>query len=157
MLATVASTLSTGQLDISQWKFEAPSPDYETPYTNENLTQVYSSDYAGKLCDGMLFVSNSEHSPTSPVTRGWSTMGYQRGHRHSSMGHVGRTGTQAYSHDGYMTASNNYDGYMYVYGMGISATKITTSPASHLTGSNHADSRHSYGHVSRTAKHTMRL
>jgi hypothetical protein len=111
---------STGKI---QWKFEAIAPDWETPYTNENGTQVYSWDSGGKLADGKLFVCNSEHSPSSPVTRGWSlyainvTTGTEVWHMLGEMD----AGVIA---DGYMTAANTYDGYMYVFGMGKSATTV---------------------------------
>ena len=105
------------------WKFEAIAPAWETPYTNENGTNVYSWDSAGKLADGKLYVSNSEHSPSSPVTRGWSfyainvTTGKEVWHVLGEM-NPGVFG------DGYLTASNTYDGYTYVFGIGKSATTV---------------------------------
>jgi hypothetical protein len=38
--------------------------------------------------------------------------------------------------DGYLTASNSYDGYMYVFGRGKSATTVTASPKTIANGAN---------------------
>ena len=111
-----------------QWKFEAAAPDFETPYTGVNGTQVYSWDSAGKVANGMLFTCNSEHSPSSPVIRGWSMWAINVSTGTQVWHILGEMDPGVFS-DGYMTASNNYDGYMYVFGMGLSATTVTTSPA----------------------------
>jgi hypothetical protein len=112
-----------------QWKFEAAAPDWETPYTGANGTQVYSWDSSGRLADGMLFTSTSEHSPSSPVTRGWSTYAINV-----------TTGTEVWHTlgemnvgpicDGYMVGANIYDGYTYTFGMGLSATTVTAPDVS---------------------------
>ena len=53
------------------WKYEAPANPFETPYTGENGTTVYSWNSGGILADGKLYSYNSEHTPTAPITRGW--------------------------------------------------------------------------------------
>ena len=57
--------------------------------------------------------------------------------------------------DGYLTASNPYDGYMYVFGKGQSATTVTASPETRSTRTSSANQRYSYGSISSSAKHTM--
>ena len=36
--------------------------------------------------------------------------------------------------DGYMTVANDWDGYMYVFGKGLSATTVTAPDVSDATG-----------------------
>jgi hypothetical protein len=111
-----------------EWKFEAPAPDYEDPYTGADGSQVYSWDTAGNVADGKLFVSNSEHSPSSPVIRGWSIWAIDVATGTEVWHMLGEIQPSVIS-DGYLVGSNTYDGYQYVFGMGKSATTVTTSPA----------------------------
>ncbi|MEM2099537.1 MAG: PQQ-binding-like beta-propeller repeat protein, partial [Candidatus Bathyarchaeia archaeon] len=53
------------------WKYEAPANPYETPYINPEGETVYSFNAAGWIADGKLYVYNTEHTPTQPITRGW--------------------------------------------------------------------------------------
>jgi hypothetical protein len=115
------------------WKFEAPANPYETTYTGENGTTVYSFNGGGLLADGKYFVYNTEHTPTQPLTRGWrvfcldATTGKNIWNITGSiaMGAVfGGTGAAAVA-DGYLIGTNSYDGYMYCFGKGRSATTVT--------------------------------
>jgi hypothetical protein len=107
------------------WKYEAPANPYETPYTNANGTTVYSWYTGGVIADGKLYSWNSEHTATQPITRGWrlhcinATTGKGIWNITGSMS----PGAMA---DGYLTASNSYDGYMYVFGRGKSKTTVET-------------------------------
>jgi hypothetical protein len=106
------------------WKYEAPANPYETPYTDENGHTVYSWNAGGVIADGKMYVPNTEHSPSQPITRGWSlhcinaTTGEGIWKIDGSMS----PGPMA---DGYLTASNSYDGYTYCFGKGKSATAVT--------------------------------
>ena len=53
------------------WKFEAPADPYETPYTDQNGSTVYSWHSSLYVADGKIFTYNSEHTPSEPITRGW--------------------------------------------------------------------------------------
>ncbi len=106
------------------WKYSAIAfSPYETPYTNENGTTVYSFNGANLVADGKIYVQNTEHTPTQPITRGWgihclnATTGVLLWKIMGSM----RPAAVA---DGYLAASDSYDGYLYVFGKGISKTTI---------------------------------
>ena len=123
----VAYNWTNGQV---AWHYSNPAVDFETPYlTNgtgnaDGSTQGYSYFSQGIVADGMLYVYNLEHSPSAPLTRGWKTTAINA-----------TTGAQVWQilgsmapgivSDGYLTACNWYDGYMYVFGMGQSATTVT--------------------------------
>jgi hypothetical protein len=117
---------STGKI---QWKFEARAPDWETPYTNENGTQVYSWDSGGKLADGKLFVSTSEHSASSPVTRGWSFYAINVATGEEVWHMLGQINPGVIA-DGYLVGGNVYDAYQYTFGMGQSTTTVTAPDVS---------------------------
>jgi len=73
-------------------------------------------------------VSNSEHSPSAPATRGWGLicLDVRTGEKLWKIsGTLMDPGPAA---DGYMCASSSYDGYMYVMGKGPSATSVTATP-----------------------------
>ncbi len=107
------------------WKFTAPTPyQFETPYTDENGTSVYSFNGASIIADGKIYAYNTEHSATEPTTRGWrlycinATTG-------EGIWNITGCMTPGAVADGYITASNSYDGYMYVFGKGQSQTTVS--------------------------------
>jgi hypothetical protein len=106
------------------WKYEAPANPYETPYTNPNGSSVYSFNAAGWIADGKLYAYNTEHTPTQPITRGW---GLHCINATTGEGVWNITGcmTPGATADGYLVASNSYDGYTYVFGKGESATTVS--------------------------------
>jgi outer membrane protein assembly factor BamB len=113
---------SNGHID---WSFQAPSAPFETPY---NGGQAWHA--TGYVADGKLFTFTAEHTPSQPITRGlklyclnattganiWNISAY------SGVG-GSRTFPGAIS-DGYLTFSSSYDGTMYVFGKGKSATTV---------------------------------
>jgi hypothetical protein len=106
------------------WKYEAPTPyEYETPYTNEDGVGVYSFNGGGVIADGKLYTYNTEHTATQPVTRGWRLHCINATTGEGIWNITGSMSPGAVA-DGYLTASNSYDGYMYVFGKGQSATTI---------------------------------
>ncbi len=113
------------------WKYEAPANPYETPYTTSNGTSVYSFNAAGWIADGKLYAYNTEHTPTQPITRGW---GLHCINATSGEGIWNITGcmTPGATADGYLVASNSYDGYTYIFGKGESATTIS-APQTEVT------------------------
>jgi outer membrane protein assembly factor BamB len=106
------------------WKYEgtAFSP-YETPYTGENGTTVYSWNTGGWVADGKLYAVNTEHTPSQPITRGWGLhcINVTTGELIWKTKTAGSIGAVA---DGYLTLSGQ-DGNLYVYGKGISETTVT--------------------------------
>jgi hypothetical protein len=85
---------------------------------------VYSFNAGGVVADGQLYTYATEHTPSQPITRGWSLYDINAT---TGMGIWNITGPMAPGavSDGYLTASNAYDGYMYVFGMGQSATTVS--------------------------------
>ena len=100
------------------WHYYASMPPFESPYGGEPFFTGVS------MADGKVYAFGGEHTTTQPVTRGW--------HLHCINATTGEllwkiTGpmTPGAIADGYLTASNPYDGYMYVFGKGRSATTVT--------------------------------
>ena len=117
------------------WKFEAPANAYETPYTDLNGTTVYPWYGSGIVADGKLYTYNTEHTPSQPLTRGWSLFCINAT---SGKGIWNITGsmTPGAVADGYLTASNGYDGYLYVFGKGLSSTTVSVPQTAITSGTN---------------------
>ncbi len=117
----VAFNVSTGQ---RAWKYQYQAPPFEVPYTMTNGTGEYPFYGAAQVADGKIYVYNTEHSQTYPITRGWRLHCVDV---YTGKGLWNITGSMqpgAIS-DGYLTAGNAYDGYMYVFGKGQSATTVS--------------------------------
>jgi hypothetical protein len=113
-----------------QWKYEAPANPFEVPYTGKNGSTVlpfYSFGVGGKVADGKFFTWTYEHTETWPVTRGWSIHAIDV---FTGKGVWNVTGCMIPGAiaDGYLTAADSFDGYMYVFGKGKSATTVTAGP-----------------------------
>jgi hypothetical protein len=104
------------------WHFAAPATPFETPYTF-NGTSVYSFNAGGIVADGQLYTYTTEHTPSQPITRGWSLYDINATTGQDIWNITGELTPGAIS-GGYLTASNANDGYMYVFGKGESATTI---------------------------------
>jgi hypothetical protein len=79
-----------------------------------------------QIADGKVYVGNGEHSPTTPIARGWRLFCINASDGAGLWNITGGMTSGAIA-DGYLTADNRYDGYMYVFGKGKSATTITAS------------------------------
>ena len=101
------------------WSFHAPANPYETPYQGQ-----YAWGTGAIIGDGKIYAYTCEHSPSSPVTRGWRIFCINAT---SGQGLWNITGPMCPGliADGYLTATNQYDGYLYVFGKGKSSTTIT--------------------------------
>jgi hypothetical protein len=107
------------------WKYSAIAfSPYETPYVNENGTTVYSFNGANFVADGKIYVQNTEHTPTQPITRGWGLHCLNATTGELLWKIIGSMRPSAAA-DGYLAASDSYDGYLYVFGKGKSATTVT--------------------------------
>jgi hypothetical protein len=111
------------------WKYEAPANPYETPYTNPNGTTVYSFNAAGLIADGKLYAYNTEHTPSQPITRGWGLHCINATSGAGIWNITGCTVPGAIA-DGYLVASDTYDGYTYSFGKGQTATTISAPQTS---------------------------
>jgi outer membrane protein assembly factor BamB len=99
------------------WHFSAGDAGYETPYG------TWSFMATANVADGKVYVGNGEHSPTSPLARGWRLFCINATTGKGIWNITGGMGAGAMA-DGYITADNRYDGYMYVFGKGKSATTV---------------------------------
>jgi hypothetical protein len=102
------------------WHFSSPCVPFESPWYPE-------MDFFGagpQIADGKLFVSNGEHSPTSPLARGWTfyCVNATTGQGIWNISSRGNAGAIA---DGYLFIDSVYMGYMYVIGKGKTATTVT--------------------------------
>jgi hypothetical protein len=102
---------------------------YSTPYQGNYpwFTGI------GRVADGKLYTFNTEHTVTQPVTRGWRMHCINITNGEAIWNIDGSMAPGAIA-DGYLTASNNYDGYMYVFGKGKSATTVTAPDAAITLG-----------------------
>jgi hypothetical protein len=111
------------------WRYSAYAPaNFESPYIDSaNGTAVYPFNTGGVVADGKLYTYNTEHTASWPRTRGWSIhcINITNGEGLWQLSGEMSPGGMA---DGYLTASNSWDGYMYVFGRGLTATTITASP-----------------------------
>jgi len=109
-----------------EWTFKAPTPyEYETPYQG-----YYSWHSSGMVADGKLFTFTCEHTPSQPLTRGWrlfcinATTGEGIWNITLGEGEASARNFQGAIVDGYLVHTNEYDGYMYVFGKGQSGTTV---------------------------------
>ena len=108
------------------WRFTMPTIPFETPYTSATGDfngEVSSAFSDGIVADGKLYTYSVEHSPTAPLTRGWK---FYCINATTGKGIWNVTGAMVPGvvADGYITASNYYDGYMYVFGKGKTVTTV---------------------------------
>ncbi len=106
------------------WQYTAPANVYETPYTDENGTTVYSFNSGALIADGKLYTYTTEHTPSQPITRGWG-LHCVNAITGEGIWNISGYMSQGAIADGYLTASNSYDGYTYVFGKGQSETTVS--------------------------------
>jgi hypothetical protein len=109
---------------IAWWyKYKAEYP-YETPY-QDNYPWFTGTT---RIADGVVYTYNTEHSPSNPVQRGLKLHAINATTGEGIWNITGSLAPGAVA-DGYMTAGNSYDAYMYVFGRGKSSATVTASPA----------------------------
>ena len=113
------------------WHYKAPSQyQYETPYYDEDhIGQQPWFTGTSRIADGKLYAYNTEHTPSNPITRGWAIHCINATTGEGIWNITGSMAPGAVA-DGYLTAGNSYDGYMYVFGKGESATTVTAPDVS---------------------------
>lgn len=105
------------------WHYADPAIPFETPYTSGN-----SSTYAVqniRVIGGKLYVSDDEHTPSQPATRGWGMFCLDAMTGAFQWKISGTRLTAGASTDGYLTAASSFDGTMVVMGKGQSSTTIS--------------------------------
>jgi outer membrane protein assembly factor BamB len=111
------------------WDYRDPrGVPFENPYTTEEGAPTTPFQGYVTIADGKVYAYNSEHTQSLPRARDWKI--------HCINATTGELIWQILNPmvpgavaDGYLTAANNYDGYMYVFGKGKSQTTVTAEPA----------------------------
>ena len=85
------------------------------------------------IADGKLYTYNTEHTPTEPITRGWRLHCINATTGEGIWNITGPMSVGGIA-DGYLIASNSYDGYTYVFGKSQSKTTISAPQTSVAPG-----------------------
>jgi outer membrane protein assembly factor BamB len=115
-----AYNITTGDI---VWKYIAKEQGFESPYGNYPIGIACA-------CDGKLYLTTSEHSPTQPLFRGsdlrcinatdgseiWKILHWAAGMA---------AGVDVFIADGRLLSLNSYDNELYCYGKGPSATTVS--------------------------------
>jgi hypothetical protein len=119
------------------WKYVAPAESpFETPYTESSGGQtVYSFDSHANILDGKMYVLNNEHTPTSPITRGWGVhcINITDGTLVWKMQGPWVWSAPGPAADGYLTVPSA-EGCLYVFGKGQSQTTVNAPATSIAVG-----------------------
>jgi len=111
---------------ISWWYKYLTLFPYEAIYGNSETGENSYPWFTGtaRIADGVLYAYNDEHSVSEPIPRGYKLHAINATTGEGIWSITGRMSPGAVS-DGYLTGSNAYDGMMYVFGKGKSATTVT--------------------------------
>ena len=138
--ATYGGKIITGQYDgVAAYDWETGKVAWlyqaKAQYPLDTFYQDNYPFFTGSplIADGVVFMSNGEHTPTNPITRGWrlhainATTGKGIWNISGSLFQISGGTHAGYIaiHDGYLVFPNSLDGYQYVYGKGPSATTVT--------------------------------
>ncbi len=104
------------------WRYtDTNAIPFEGPY---DATPFFTGQISA---DGKIFAYNGEHTASYPRDRAWSMYAID-GITGELVWKIHNPMVPGAVADGYLTASNNYDGYMYVFGRGQSQSTVTASP-----------------------------
>jgi outer membrane protein assembly factor BamB len=106
------------------WHYNDFAVPFETTYTGSTGKEAYSFNGNGIVADGKVYTRNSEHTATAPYTRGWSLHCIDA-YTGEGIWKIGAPMNPSAAADGYLTAGNSYDGYMYVFGKGESELTVS--------------------------------
>jgi len=117
--AVRAYDATTGRL---AWEYDMGSAGYETVYGTWPTYNGFT------IADEKIFLSNDEHSPDSVLWRGSKLYALNTTDGTLVWSIAGMMRNPAIA-DGLLTALNSYDGQVYTFGKGPSATTVTTPDA----------------------------
>lgn len=107
------------------WHFESEAlAVYESPYIDSDGVGVYPFNGGATIADGKMYVYNTEHTASWPMTRGWGLYCIDI-YTGELIWDIGNPMTYGAIADGYLTAANSWDGYFYVFGKGESETTVS--------------------------------
>lgn len=121
-----AYNITTGQ---NIWNWYTESSGLENVYGH-----YVFKDSAISISDGKIYAVTNEHSPSTPLYRG-SKMYCVDAITGQGLWNVTFWGLFPIIADGYAVSLNYYDGQIYCFGKGPSATTLTTSPKVSVYGS----------------------
>jgi hypothetical protein len=126
----MAYDLETGDL---LWQYHSGNSGLVTPYGSYPFFLGISMGFG--VADGKVFAATGEHSPNDPLYRG------ERLHVINATDGTAMWSIQGWwcdfaIADGQYTSYNAYDGRIYSFGKGPSATSVTASPKISVDGSN---------------------
>jgi hypothetical protein len=139
----IYAVMYTGVLAINDtngailWNYADPAPPFETPYTttvNGTTVNEYSVGSI-EIVGGRVYFTDNEHTPTLPPERGWGLVcidAVTGTLQWKILGSELQTGGGA--SDGYLLSGSTYDGIMYVFGMGPSATTVSAPQTAVTSG-----------------------
>jgi len=112
------------------WTYNDTAPAYESPYGDNFPTSISA------VCDGKIYLTSSEHSPSKPLWRPWlvclnATDGTEMWKLQYYKGFGGGISLA----DGYIVVSNTEDNLIYCLGKGPSATTVSAPPTGMPMGS----------------------
>ena len=84
--------------------------------------------------EGKLYTYNTEHTPTTPLTRGWGIQCINMTNGQGLWKIYGSSENPAAIADGYLVAGNGADGNLYVYGKGQSTTTVSAPQTGIIAG-----------------------
>jgi hypothetical protein len=119
----IAYNVKTGEV---LWKYNASNVGFESPYGNYPLG-------IGCIADGKIYLGSGEHSPTQPIWRGPNLrcIDAETGQElwkisfHGVSMPSGNAGDNYAISDGYLVGLNGYDGQIYCFGKGPTATTVS--------------------------------
>ncbi len=120
----VAYNWNTGKVS---WHYKyVPDYPYESVYAESETGEESYPWFTGtaRIADGVLYAYNDEHSVSEPIPRGYKLHAINITTGEGIWNISGRMSPGALS-DGYLTASNMYDGFMYVFGKGKTTATVT--------------------------------
>ncbi len=112
------------------WHYADPAIPFETPYTS-NGTSTYSVQDI-RVIDGKVYLTDNEHTPSQPATRGWGLICLNVTNGDFLWKLNGGNFVGGAAADGYLTASSTYMGQMITMGKGLSATTVS-APSTQIT------------------------
>ena len=104
-----------------EWEFYSGDTT-ETPY---GTWAFWGGPIVG---GGVVFAATGEHSPTQPVTRGNRLFAIDT-NTGTGLWSIAGLFTPLALAEGYLLAANGYDGYLYVFNKGQTATTVSASPS----------------------------
>jgi outer membrane protein assembly factor BamB len=104
------------------WNYTANAVPFEQPYNSSPFDNDFNQV---SIADGMVYIYNGYHNPLEPIARDWGTYCLNATNGQLIWQLPGDVSVGPIA-DGYLVGSSLYDGYLYVVGMGQSATTIST-------------------------------